>query len=156
MLPLNFTEIQKFLAEKNVPTEFQQETDQLILKLMIAQKEFPLFIRIYDGGEMVQLLAFIPFQYKPETSNDMARLVCLLNKELDVPGFGMDEDALVVFFRAMIPVTDKLLESTFLLGFLNAVQLACQTFTPVIATVGAGNTTFAEVLKKAKEQHQKK
>ena len=152
MIPLNFTAIQEFLVEKDVPSELQKETNQLVLNLLIAQKECPLFIRIYEGNEMVQLLAFLPLQFKPNTVNDMARLLGFLNKELDVPGFGLDEDVGVVFFRAMIPVKEKLLEPTFLLGFLNAVQMACETFTPVIAAVAEGNRSFADIVKKAKEQ----
>lgn len=152
MIPVNFDAIQEFLKEKNVNSEMQKETNQLVIKLTLAQKEFPLFIRIYEGSEMVQLLAFLPIQIKPAAMAGTARLLNFLNKELDIPGFGMDEDVEVVFFRAMIPVKDKQLETVFLMGFLNAVQLACHTFVQVIAAVASGSTSFADVVKMAKER----
>lgn len=154
MIPINYSDIQKFLKEKGITSELQPETKQLVIKLKIAETEFPLFIRIYEGDEIVQLLAFLPIQIKPAAMAGTARLLHFLNKELDVPGFGMDEDAAVAFYRAMVPVKDRQLETAFLMGFLNAVQLACQTFIPVIAAVANGQTTYADVIKKAKEGKQ--
>lgn len=154
MIPLNFPAIQEFLKEKGVESEMQKETNQLVIKLKLAQREFPLFIRIYDGNEMLQLLAFLPVQIKPAAIAGTARLLNFLNKELDIPGFGMDEDAGVAFFRAMIPVKNAELEPLFLMGFLNAVQIACHTFAGVVASVASGSSMYSDVVKLIKERKQ--
>jgi len=154
MIPLDLTKIKSYLSTKGIESEIQKETDQLCILLKIAEREFPLFIRIYEGGELVQLLAFLPCNTKTETLGDTARLLHLLNKEIDTPGFGMDENSLVVFYRCMIPVKEKKIDDKLFDAYLNATQVVCQSFAPVVAAVAYGGITFDEVLKKSKEHGQ--
>lgn len=151
MLALNYDKLKKHLSDKGIQSELQTETNQLCVTLKIAEREFPLFFRIYDGEELLQLLAFLPCNTKPETVGDTARLLHLLNKEIDTPGFGMDENAQVVFYRCMIPAKNKEVDTKFFDAYLNATQVICQSFAPVVAAVAFGAVTFDEVVKKSKE-----
>lgn len=83
---------------------------------------------------------------------DTARLLHLLNKEIDLPGFGLDEKNSVVFYRCMVPAIDQQVPEPILTAFLNATQIACQSFAAVIAAIAYGAVTFDEVLKKSQEQ----
>lgn len=152
MIALSFENIQKHLKKKNIEAEKQAETNQLYVVLKIAEREFPLFIRIFEGGELLQLLTFLPCNTKPSTLADTARLLHLLNKELDVPGFGMDEDSSTVFYRCMIPVQKAQLDEVLFDAYMNSIELVCRSFAPVVVAVAFGAATFEEILKKAKEQ----
>ena len=153
MIPLDLYKISAHLRSQEIESEIQKETNQICILLKVADREYPLFIRIYEGGELLQLLAFLPCNTKSETRADTARLLHLLNKEIDIPGFGMDEDSEVVFYRCMIPAKDKQLDKKIFDAFINATQVVCQSFAAVIAGVAYGAVTFDEVLKKSKEQN---
>jgi len=152
MIPLKLDQLQKHLKKNQIESQFQKETDQLCILLKIAEREFPLFIRIFDNNELVQLLAFLPCNFKEETVQDTARLLHLLNKELDIPGFGMDENVAVVFYRCMIPAQNKEISEPIFDAFLNAVQVVCKSFAAVIAAVAYGAVSFEDVVKQSKEQ----
>lgn len=152
MIPLTLDKLQKYIKSKDIQVELQKETNQLCILLKISEREFPLFIRLFEGNELIQLIAFLPCNTKPATVSDTSRLLHLLNKEIDVPGFGLDENNAVVFYRCMIPVKDNQVDEVIFDAFLNAVQVACKAFAAVIAAVAYGAVTFEEVLKKSQEQ----
>lgn len=151
MLKLELNAIRSHLQKKGIEPSLQKDTNQLCILLKGAEVEFPLFIRIFEGGELVQLLAFIPCNINSTTAGDTARLLHLLNKEVDLPGFGMDEAASVVFYRSMLPAKNHHIDASIIDAFLSATELVCNTFTPVITAVAQGALSFDEVLKKAKE-----
>lgn len=151
MIPLELHKIRTHLRSLGIESELQTETNQLCILFKIAERDFPLFIRVYEGGELLQLLGFIPCNTKKETVADTARLLHLLNKEIDLPGFGMDENSEVVFYRCMIPAKDKKIDGNILNSYINATQVVCQSFAAVIAGVAYGAATFDEVVAKSKE-----
>jgi hypothetical protein len=152
VIQLELDKLQKHLQDKKIHAQLQKETKQLCIILKIADKEFPLFIRIFEGQELLQMLAFLPCNTQSSTIADTARLLHLLNKELDIPGFGMDESTSVVFYRCLIPGKDKQIDEGLIDAFLNAVELVCKSFAAVIAAVSYGAVTFEDVLRKSKEQ----
>lgn len=156
MIPLNIDDLQKHFQANNVPTQIQKETNQIYMVYNIGGREFPLFIRIFEGGDLLQLIAFIPCNLKNTAYGDLSRLLHLLNKELDIPGFCMDEAAGVVFYRVMIPSIDKKVNWENLQRYMRSIEQICQNFAPVIATVAFGASTFEEVLKKIKANQPKK
>lgn len=152
MSTLTLENIQKLLQKKKHDASIQQETQQVYTIVKVGEREFPLFVRIYDQGELVQLLAFFPCQLKAETVGDVSRLLHIFNKELDIPGFGMDEVAGVVFFRCMIPMKKNKLDEQLIETFLNTIELACQTFSPTIEAIALGIVNLDEMIRKAQEQ----
>lgn len=153
MIPLKLDNILAYLTKKGVQAQLQAETNQLVIIFKIGDREFPLFIRIFDNGELLQLLAFIPCNMKKKAFGETGRLLHLLNKELDIPGFGMDEDTSVVFYRCMIPIQKNQIEESLFEAYLNSIQLVCKSFSPVIASVAYGSATFEEILEKTREQN---
>lgn len=167
------------LMQKNkYEADIQSDTQQVYTILKIEQREYPLFLRIFDDGHLLQLLVFIPCQLEPNEQlalgkhaslpdnspgthakraviADIARLLHLLNKELDVPGFGMDEMAGVVFYRLMLPTPKKKIEEDLLLAFLKTVEHVCQMFATPIEAVSSGQMTLDEILVKAQEMENK-
>lgn len=150
-----------FMHKNKYEADIQADTQQVYTIFKIGEKEYPLFLRVFDEGHLLQLLVFIPSHLEPSESltndkqktvlADLARLLHLLNKELDVPGFGMDETAGVIFYRLMLPTPNKKIESELLLAFLKTTEHVCQMFSTPIEAVSAGQMTLDEILAKAKE-----
>lgn len=149
MIKLDLKAIQEHLANSRIEGILQPETNQLYFLKKIGQTDFPVFIRIFDTGELLQLLAFLPCTLMSESANDTARLLHMLNKEMDLPGFGMDENSRVVFYRCMLPVKNKAIDPLLLDAYLNSLDLVCQSFAPVITAVAHRTLTLDEVLKEA-------
>lgn len=152
MIPADQKSLLAFLKEEGRDANIQQETDQIYEVLKAGPREFPMFIRIMEDATLIQILAFFPAQVKKECAPEIARLLHLLNKELDIPGFGLDEQADVTFYRCMIPTVDKKIPKKILQGFLNSIQVVCETFSPAVEAVAGGHASFEELLEKAEKE----
>lgn len=139
----------KLAAKLQLAATLQEETDQLIILLKEDEREFPLFIRPIPESEFLQLIAFFPFQLPIKTIAEVARLLHILNKELDIPGFGMDEMSFVTFFRIMVPAPGGKVEEKLIEGYLATIKTVCKTFSPTIEAIASGSTTIDTILKKA-------
>jgi hypothetical protein len=151
MIQATNDELLNFLRQHQYEAELQEETNQVYTIFKISNREYPLFLRIVDEGQLLQLLAFIPCPLEKDAITDMARLLHLLNKELDLPGFGMDEMAGVVFYRLMLPTYDKKMDEDLLLSFIKTMEYVCEIFSNPIEAIGHGHLTLDQVLQKIKE-----
>ena len=145
----------KILKDQGRDVQIQEETGQIYEVLKINDRDFPLFTRVMEGATLIQLLAFFPTGIKTEAMPELARLLHLLNKELDIPGFGLDEQAGVAFYRCMIPTIEGEVPEKVLEGFINSVQIVCETFMPAVEAVAVGATSFEDLVKKAEEEKKK-
>lgn len=151
MIPLNLNSLLQHLHTKNFDAKHQPETQQIYLVFDAHQQQFPLFIRVVEDSGLLQLLVFMAFTLQPSAAADTARFLHLLNKELDIPGFGMDESSQVVFYRVMLPTVNKKVDADIFEAYITSMKNICETFFPVIAAVGQGAATYEDVLKKMKE-----
>lgn len=156
MIPATLNSILEFLQKNKYEADIQRETQQVFTILKIGERDYPLFFRLFDDSQHLQMLVFIPTQLNPDALHDMSRLLHLLNKEMDLPGFGMDENASVVFYRLMIPSLNKKIDGELLLGYLKTAQNICQLFAGPIEAIAQGHTTLDEILRKAQESEQQK
>lgn len=131
--------------------EYQKETDQIHFLLGKGKGEYPVFIRLMPGNELLQVLTFIPAQAKEPHMGELARLLHLLNKELDMPGFGMDESNGVVFYRSMLLLNKGEVEASHLRSYLDVAQKVCESFTGAIQMVASGQTTIQSLLEKSEK-----
>lgn len=139
------------LTHKGLDPKIQKETGQVYLIVKANEIEFPFFLRIFEQSELLQLLLFMPVNIKPGTHADLARLLHLINKELDIPGFGMDESAAVVFYRCMLPIPGADIPEKLLDTFIKSIELIAESITPPVIGVATGAATFADILAQAKE-----
>ncbi|GAB4229841.1 MAG: YbjN domain-containing protein [Chlamydiales bacterium] len=147
-MELSLENFKKLLLQRELHPEIQRETQQVFAMMPIEGRDYPLFVRIFEESGLVQCIAFFPFEIKKQTFPDVARLLHLFNKELDIPGFGLDEESKVLFFRCMIPSNKGKIEEDLFLAYLNTIHLACSSFTKPIEAVAAGAATFEELIEK--------
>lgn len=152
MLTLNLSAILENLKKKNFQASFQEETNQLLVIIKADKYEFPVFIRVDDESDLLQLITFIPKNYQRGTEGDLARLLHLFNKEIDLPGFGMNEETAHIFYRCTIPSVKRKFEEEVLEAFLNSIQTVCQTFLMPILAVAEGKISYDELIKRAREE----
>lgn len=157
-----------FMRKNKYEADIQGDTQQVYTILKIDKREFPLFLRIFDQGHLLQILAFIPSHLTPneqltsgrnsdkhEVIADLARLLHLFNKELDVPGFGMDEMAGAIFYRLMLPTPKKKVESELLTAYLKTTEHVCKIFSTPIEALSSEQMTLNEILAKAHQMDNK-
>ena len=102
-------------------------------------------------GNLLQTIAYLPYELNEKAASDVARLLHLLNREVDIPGFGMDELQKLMFFRCVIITTDGKLDPKLLDIYLATTRIACETFMEAIATMAGGKTSVDAVLKGKKQ-----
>ena len=147
MIEVTLGALTAHLKNENYDASIQKETSQVYAVLKIDGKEFPLFLRIFDESDLLQLIIFIPTPIKEGTEGDLARILHLINRELDIPGFGMDEKSGVAFYRIMLPTASKKIGKTLLNNYLKSMELICKNFSPVVMAVGNGLAKYDEILK---------
>ncbi len=150
MIKLTLDDIQAHLRKNKFDAQIQQQTNQVYMIIKEGEKEFPAFFRIFND-ELLQILVFIPCPMEKERRGDLGRLLHLLNRELDIPGFCMDERMGVVFYRCMIPVSDKKIPAKVFDNYIGAVETVCKSFTSAIEAVAYGAITVDDVFKRANE-----
>lgn len=152
MIALESNALLAFMQQQGHAAEIQAETNQIYFALKVSEREFPVFTRIFDESGLLQVLVFFPCKLETASIPDMARLLHMFNKELDLPGFGMDELSGIIFFRWMIASEKKKVSEQTLSTLLNTIKTVCQTFTTVIQAVGSGAISFEALLEKAKSK----
>lgn len=151
MIQLSLDSLFNFLTKTGLDVKRQPETNQLYILFKIHDQEFPLFIRIMEEGELLQLLAFMPISLEEKTNPELARLLHLFNKEIDIPGFGMDENSKVAFYRTVLPATENKISGEIVAGYINSIKVICETFFPVVVAVVTGSASYADIVKKAND-----
>lgn len=145
-----------FLKANQYDAEDHPDQDQILVKIKVEQYDFPMFLRPLLEGELLQILTFIPCKVEEEHFDDLARLLHMLNKEMDMPGLGMDELSKSVFYRCMAPCFGQVILEKALSAYLNTSSNVVNTFAPVIAAVATGKATYDEVVKMSNQEQTEK
>jgi len=115
------------------------------------KQQFPVFLRILHEGDLLQLLTFIPCNVNLDAIADMARFLHMANKELDMPGFCLDESSLTVFYRLLLPSQEKRFDEDLLRAYLGTGQTICKNFATIIEALAMGAMNLEEILVKVNE-----
>lgn len=151
MIKLSLDALLEYLNENKLEPQLQKETNQIYLLFNIEKVQFPLFLRLDEGHKVLQMFMFMPCQLKETAINDTARILHLLNKEIDIPGFGMEEKAGVIFYRWVLPTLTGELDEKMFNSFLVAIPQISRICFPIVAAVASGNTSYAAISGKVKE-----
>lgn len=150
MIPLDLNSLLAFFQQQGHLAEIQADTNQIYFSIKVESREFPVFSRVFEESGLLQVLVFFPCAIESTSISDMARLLHMFNKELDLPGFGMDEGSGVVFFRWMISTQNQKIPEEFVSACLGTLKTVCSNFTAVVEAVASGSITFDALVEKAK------
>lgn len=103
-----------------------KENGQVSLTFNIREHPIPLFFDIRADGELLQLVAYLPFETDESKFGDVARLLHLFNRDLDLPGFGMDERNNLMYYRLMLPCLGKIVDEQALSMYITACKSASE------------------------------
>jgi hypothetical protein len=140
------TQLQNFLTKCRYQPQFQQETGQIYLLQQHSGIELASFLRILDDGKLLQVITFIPVKIRSETVNDLGRILHKINRDLDFPGFCMDESTKLVFYRIVMPCLHQQCDGDLLEAHLKAIPKICASFYPLIETIASGSKTYDELI----------
>jgi hypothetical protein len=129
----------------------QPETKQLLTKFSINGFEYPMFIRQLTGGNLLQVLTFVPCTIENDALFDLSRLLHMINKELDMPGFCCDEESKTVFYRVVVPCVNGQVDEPLFHAYLNVTKHVCEMFGTIVQAIAVKAMSLDEMMSKAKE-----
>lgn len=144
------------LEKIGIKGKFQEENKQIFSTLAINGFDYPMFIRKLQGGHLMQIITFIPCTLEEGSANDVGRLLHMINKELDMPGFCCDEESKTVFYRLVIPCLNQKVEEDLFHAYMNTTKQVCTMFGTIVQAIAVKAMKLEEMLEKAKELAAKK
>lgn len=151
MISFHLQDLLEFVRRNYPDAQIQKETNQILFVLKLHELEFPVFLRLVEQGEILQIIGFFPLKLKAKTIPDIARVLHFINKEVDIPGFGIDEDSDVIFYRVMLPSVNKELNEELVEAYITSLKMLVDTFFPMIMAVNESFATFKDVMRKVNE-----
>ena|ERR1700722_9562524 len=147
MIKLDIDTLLQLFHEKKLEPHFDPATSQVQIVLTVSKREIPVFFNIISGGLVLQSIAYLPIEIGEKHIPDISRLLHILNKQLDLPGFGMDEKARLLFFRVNYPCIGKTFHPNIIDVMLGASELACDSFLSGIELIANGSVSLDKTLK---------
>lgn len=144
---LTLQSLQAYLEKLQYKVQLQD--NQLYTVKRQENIDLVLFFRILNDGELLQILVGLPFPLKEELFNDVGRVLHKLNLDLDMPGFGMDENTKLIFYRSVIPCQNKMCDPALFEKYLELGPRACSSFAQIIAVIAQGHMTYDELIKRS-------
>lgn len=143
--------ILEYLLERKFEANIQPETQQISAKLAAGKEKYAFFARLDEQANLLQLFVFLPYALPKQFTADVARLLHFFNKEIDFPGFGIDETEGVIFYRCTLLGTQGYIQKDILDKVIDALPKLCEAFFPTIALAIAGKIRFDAILEKSKK-----
>ncbi len=148
-MKVNQSELLRLLNEKQLQPIIQPGTGLLYVLMKVGiGHEVPIFFVILNEGMLLQTLAYLPFELQKEAGSEIGRLLHLLNRDIDLPGFGMDETQKLIFYRLVVPCIDGEVHEKVIEMLLGTTKVAVETFIEAIRVVASGEMTVEKILKR--------
>ena len=96
----------------------------------------------------IQFEAPLPFTVKEQCSQEIASFLFFLNRQLELPGFELDEGNGYILYRYVLLTPENDIKLIVLKGIIGSILLILDLFGEGIEKVAAGETTFNEILEK--------
>ncbi|WP_201456823.1 YbjN domain-containing protein [Chlamydia sp. 17-3921] len=149
---LNQNNLTKFLRDSNLEPLFEKSSSLTYINILVNDHELPVFFVIRSEGEVLQLVCYFPYQLSETHKEATARLLHLLNRDIDIPGFGMDEEQGLIFYRLVIPCLNKEMSGPLLRIYIDTIKIVCDSFVHAIGLISTGNLNLDEMKRLAREK----
>ncbi|WP_348664158.1 YbjN domain-containing protein [Chlamydia vaughanii] len=150
---LNQNNLSHFLKNAGLEPLLERESGLTYINIQAEDHELPLFFVIRNEGEILQLICYFPYQLHDNQKESTARLLHLLNRDLDTPGFGMDEEQGLIFYRLVIPCLNGEIHEKLLRIYIDTIKLVCDSFSHAIGLISSGNMNLDELKKQARKEN---
>ena len=138
MIALEVESLMKYLQARKLEAKYFEATNQIAIILNIDTVDFPVFLQVDPTGKILQVFTIMPCTMRPKAPLEMARLLHLLNKEIDLPGFGMDENSGLVFYRNVFVTGHGKIDKIILDHIFDSLPNICKAFFSPISSVANG------------------
>jgi hypothetical protein len=155
MLPLSHEKIIEFLVKEGYTPNWNEDAGQIEMPVTHGTHELSTFLRIFPDGPSLQVVTFLPVVFSPETISDLSRLLHLINKEVDMPGFGIDEMTDTVFYRSVFPCLNSEVNPELIQISIKALQVVTDAFLNAVNAIAQGAITFEDAVSRSLETEQK-
>lgn len=146
----NVNALISYLRENTLQPELQKETGQVFIVYKMQEYDVPVFFLMRHESSLLQIVAYLPYRLPEKTLGEAARMLHILNRELDMPGFGMDESEKLMFYRSVLPCPAGKIDKHLFNMCLGTTRIACDTFMHAIGMVISGTMSVDEVMKSKK------
>lgn len=150
-MKLTTDNLKEHLISSKLHPHVQPETNQLYYTHKSNAGEYVIFLRIYEDDDKLQIMTFLPPQVLEDRFEVVGRILHHFNKEIDLPGFGLDEKMGLTYHRIMMLAPEGNLEETHLECYLNAIPLLCDHFLPAISLAASSPLTYNELTQRVKK-----
>ena len=141
--PLDQDGILQFLNTLKLSPELEPTSKQVFIKKKHEDQEFVIFFTI--RGASLQIICYFPYAAPKEKFVDVARLLHIFNRDIDMPGFCLDEREGLIFYRNVIPSLDGSVDEKLALSYLGAQKNVIETFHKAILGVVTGQLKIDEI-----------
>lgn len=155
-MDINETALIQSLDKIGIKGSFQEDNKQIYSSLSINGFDYPMFIRRLQGGQLMQVITFVPCTLEEGSEHDVGRLLHMINKELDMPGFCCDEESKTVFYRLVVPCLNQNVDEALFHAYINTTKQVCTMFGTIVQAIAVKAMKLEEMLEKAKELAAKK
>lgn len=150
---LDQSNLDKFLTNLALNPMLERDSGLTYINFSANGHDMPLFFVIRNEGNVLQLISYFPYQLPSNQVASTARLLHLLNRDLDVPGFGMDEEQSLIFYRLVLPCFNKQVDSMLLRTYIDTIKIVCDSFSHAIGLISSGNMDLDVLKQQIKEEY---
>lgn len=144
-MKLSEYEILRFLKAEGHGLHTDKQTHQHHFMFPLANIEVPIFVKVFDGNILLQIVGYLPFQIAKGSAPTLARALHVFNREMDLPGFGMEEKEGTVFYRLVYPCPSQQIEEDTARLLIGATALAMETFLLTLKAMEEQKITMEQV-----------
>ena len=123
--------------EQDRPRTLELRLDSYLLPTDLNRKNEALKSESQEQT-VVHLFVGLPFLIPPDRFGEVSRFLLLLNKPLDMGGFGLDERTGVPFFRHSLFTYNGNLSTRLLVATVGTIYLLADTLSPQIEAIANG------------------
>ncbi|MBA3604139.1 MAG: hypothetical protein H0W50_11000 [Parachlamydiaceae bacterium] len=175
MLNANLDTIKTFLEALDytsviIPKSNDIPKDQLLIKLDPDFKSRERFLLIRTASQdlcandallgiqspvqkyqELQFIVTLPFYILDGQIPDLARLILLINKGMEIPGFELSEVDKMIFYRHAFVVSEDHLDERILLSLVGMIEVLLETFSEMLESVAIGTKSLQQIVEEAKK-----
>jgi len=105
-----------------------------------------------DGDHLLQFVSSLPFPLIGKVAGDTARMILLVNKVIELPGFGMSEIDESLYYQHVHLCRKGYFEDATVGQLLSTILHYVDEYAPVVEEIAVGEKSFGVVVEEMKRE----